>query len=212
MKIPKFGGTVPGMVGLRERKKQRTRRALIEAALRLFDEKGFEETTLAEIAAEAEVSTRTFFSYFASKEDVLFFDGASRIARAIEMISSREPGERVADLLLRLVRASLQWASDDDFSLLEAPLRMRLIMTVPSLQARALHLLFDSQLQLARALEDAFPGEIDHVDAAAAVGALIGATKLAVISTISRGGSLEQAEESAMRGAELALRGLSTIG
>lgn len=199
------------MVGLRERKKQRTRRALIEAALRLFDEKGFEETTLAEIAAEAEVSTRTFFSYFASKEDVLFFDGASRIARAIEMISSRKPGERVADLLLRLVRASLQWASDDDFSIMEAPLRMRLIMTVPSLQARALHLLFDNQLQLARALEDAFPDELDHVDAAAAVGALIGAVKLAVISTINRGGSLEQAEESAVRAAELALRGLSTI-
>ncbi|MFG1960953.1 TetR/AcrR family transcriptional regulator [Nonomuraea sp. NPDC049028] len=200
------------MVGLRERKKQRTRRALIEAALRLFDEKGFEETTLAEIAAEAEVSTRTFFSYFVSKEDVLFFDSASRIARAIEMISSRMPGERVADLLLRLVRTSLRWASDDDFRVLDAPLRMRLIMTVPSLQARALHLLFDSQLQLARALEDAFPDELDHVDAAAAVGALIGATKLAVISTINRGGSLEQAEESAVRAAQLALRGLSSIG
>ncbi|MEV0344390.1 helix-turn-helix domain-containing protein [Nonomuraea sp. NPDC050680] len=200
------------MVGLRERKKQRTRRALIEAALRLFDEKGFEETTLAEIAAEAEVSTRTFFSYFASKEDVLFFDGASRMARAVEMISSRKPGERVADLLLRLVRASLRWASDDDLSIMEVPLRMRLIMTVPSLQARALHLLFDNQLQLARALEDAFPGELDHVDAAAAVGALIGAVKLAVISTINRGGSLEQAEKSAVRAAELALRGLSSIG
>jgi AcrR family transcriptional regulator len=200
------------MVGLRERKKQRTRRALIDAALRLFDEKGFEETTLAEIAAEAEVSTRTFFSYFASKEDVLFFDGASRMALATEMIASRMPGERVGDLLLRLVRASLQWASDDDFRLLDAPLRMRLIMTVPSLQARALHLLFDSQLQLARALEDAFSDELDPVDAAAAVGALIGATKLAVISTINRGGSLEQAEEAAVRAAQLALRGLSSIG
>ncbi|MCA2226927.1 TetR/AcrR family transcriptional regulator [Nonomuraea aurantiaca] len=200
------------MVGLRERKKQRTRRALIDAALRLFDEKGFEETTLAEIAAEAEVSTRTFFSYFASKEDVLFFDGASRMALATEMIASRMPGEHVGDLLLRLVRASLQWASDDDFRLLDAPLRMRLIMTVPSLQARALHLLFDSQLQLARALEDAFSDELDPVDAAAAVGALIGATKLAVISTINRGGSLEQAEEAAVRAAQLALRGLSSIG
>ncbi|MEV6149207.1 helix-turn-helix domain-containing protein [Nonomuraea sp. NPDC052129] len=200
------------MVGLRERKKQRTRRALIEAALRLFDEKGFEETTLAEIAAEAEVSTRTFFSYFASKEDVLFFDGASRLALTVEMVSSRMPGERLADLLLRLVRASLQRAGDDDLSMMEAPLRLRLIMTIPSLQARALHLLLDGQLQLARALEDAFPDELDHVDAAAAVGALIGATKLAAISTINRGGSLEQAEESAVRAAQLALRGLSSIG
>ncbi|WP_250905882.1 TetR/AcrR family transcriptional regulator [Nonomuraea sp. NEAU-A123] len=201
------------MVGLRERKKQRTRRALIEAALRLFDEKGFEETTLAEIAAAAEVSTRTFFSYFASKEDVLFFDGESRMAMATELISSRMPGEHLADLLLRLVRASMGWTSGDDgFSVEEVPLRMRLVMTVPSLQARALHLLFDSQLRLALALEDAFPDELDHVDAAAAVGALIGATKLAVISSINRGGSLEQAEEAAMRAAQLTLRGLSSIG
>ncbi|MFG1689143.1 TetR/AcrR family transcriptional regulator [Nonomuraea sp. NPDC049269] len=201
------------MVGLRERKKQRTRRALIEAALRLFDEKGFEETTLAEIAAEAEVSTRTFFSYFASKEDVLFYDGESRMALAMELIASRMPGEHLADLLLRLVRASVDWTSGDpSFSVEEVPLRMRLVMTVPSLQARALHLLFDSQLRLARALEDAFPDELDHVDAAAAVGALIGATKLAVISSINRGGSLEQAQEAAMRAAQLTLRGLSSIG
>ncbi|MEU4224584.1 helix-turn-helix domain-containing protein [Nonomuraea sp. NPDC026600] len=202
------------MVGLRERKKQRTRRALIEAALRLFDEKGFEETTLAEIAAEAEVSTRTFFSYFASKEDVLFFDGESRMALAMELISSRMPGEHLADLLLRLIRASVDWTTDneDAFSVEQVPLRMRLIMTVPSLQARALHLLFDSQLRLARALEDAFPDELDHVDAAAAVGALIGATKLAVIASINRGGSLEQAEEAAIRAAQLTLRGLSSIG
>ncbi|MFD1535995.1 TetR/AcrR family transcriptional regulator [Nonomuraea guangzhouensis] len=201
------------MVGLRERKKQRTRRALIEAALRLFDEQGFEETTLAEIAAEAEVSTRTFFSYFASKEDVLFYDGESRMAMAMELISSRMPGEHLADLLLRLVRASLHLATvDDSISVEEVPLRMRLLMNVPSLQARALHLLFNSQLRLARALEDAFPDELDHVDAAAVIGALIGATKLAVISSINHGGSLEQATEAAERAARLTLRGLSSIG
>ncbi|MER6945680.1 helix-turn-helix domain-containing protein [Nonomuraea sp. NPDC000554] len=200
------------MVGLRERKKLRTRQALIEAALRLFDEKGYEETTLAEIAAEAEVSTRTFFSYFASKEDVVFYDGVERTERTLEVLASREPGEPLADLLLRLVRSALMWASEDDFSLEHSAVRMRLLSTVPALQARALHLLFDTQLRLAQALRDAYPDELDEIEAATAVGSLIGAVKLAVMVSLNRGDSHEQIRESVSRAADIAIRGLHTIG
>jgi AcrR family transcriptional regulator len=61
-------------LGLRERKKLKTRAALQKEAMRLFLKQGFAETTIEEIAAAAEVSPSTFFNYFASKEDLILQD------------------------------------------------------------------------------------------------------------------------------------------
>ena len=65
---------------LRERKKERTRAAIVEAAWRLFREKGYEATTIDEIADAALVAPRTFFRYFPAKEAVVFHRSAERLA------------------------------------------------------------------------------------------------------------------------------------
>src|SRR3954447_23899028 len=79
--------------GLRERKKQQTRRLIAETARRLFVEGGFDRVTVADVAAAAEVSEATVFNYFPTKED-LFYSGLEAFEEELlKAIREREPGE-----------------------------------------------------------------------------------------------------------------------
>lgn len=79
--------------GLRERKKLRTRNALIRSALELFSLKGYEGTTVDEIAAAVDVSQRTFFRYFANKEEVALSLQEVEEARAFAALLARPADE-----------------------------------------------------------------------------------------------------------------------
>lgn len=80
-------------IGRRERKKQHTRDELIACAARLFRERGFDETTTADIAEAADVSQRTFFRHFASKEAVLYGDSEELATALREAILARPKRE-----------------------------------------------------------------------------------------------------------------------
>jgi AcrR family transcriptional regulator len=109
--------------GLRERKKQRTRQKIIEAAMGLFAERGYHATTIADIAAAAEVAPRTFFSYFPSKEAVVFHNVDRNLDGLASALRDRLPGETVFDALRRWIDAMFdEFAADQD----EAVLRKQL--------------------------------------------------------------------------------------
>lgn len=121
--------------GLRERRKRLTAAELEAAALRLFGERGFDAVTVDDIAAEADVSRRTFFRYFASKEDVLLADHQVQLARLREAMAARPSGEAV---LTALRNALLSITGDFEDRRERVILRGRIMRETPSLQARSL--------------------------------------------------------------------------
>lgn len=98
-------GTSPGASsgtnsgGLRERKKARTRESLAAAALDLFAHQGFDATTIEEIADACEVSPRTFFRYFPTKEAVLFGDGEARCGALVGALAAQPADASPLDAL-----------------------------------------------------------------------------------------------------------------
>jgi len=98
------GASIEPRVGLRARKKQRTRQAIVEAATSLFAERGYAETTLAEVAEEAEVALSTIFNYFPGKLDIVFAVLDALIDSAQERIVARPEGETATHAVLAWVR------------------------------------------------------------------------------------------------------------
>jgi AcrR family transcriptional regulator len=125
-------------LGLRERKKQRTREAIVEAAFELFAERGFAGTTIADIAEAAEIAPRTFFSYFPSKDDVVFHDFEQKHEFVARLLRDREPGTNAIDALRAGIAISL--AVPDAEHLEEKRLRARLVRENESLAAHNEHL------------------------------------------------------------------------
>jgi AcrR family transcriptional regulator len=119
----------PTKLGLRERKKQQTRETITRVALRLFAERGYDETTLADIAEAADVSPRTIFAYFESKEEILFCEEASDLNNLKRKLDERPAGTTTVDALREFI-SSIDPADE------ESKLRKKIITSTPTLQMK----------------------------------------------------------------------------
>ncbi|WP_242891297.1 TetR family transcriptional regulator [Actinomadura litoris] len=202
-------GTGPEQ-GLRERKKQRTRRAIASAALRLFAERGYEETTIADIAAAAEVSPRTFFGYFPSKEDVVFAEVDDRLAEVAERMR-RTPGESPLETIRRSVVDALEAIVGEHGEY--GSVRTGLVLEHPGLQARALRRLTATQEAVENLLNELCPG-MDEIDAVASAGVAVGGMRAVIVHCRRRGydpASMRTALDRATRVVENGLVSVETL-
>jgi AcrR family transcriptional regulator len=125
-------GEVPQ--GLRERKKRATRETIAATARRLFAERGFDAVTVAEIAVAADVSEKTVFNHFATKEDLVFAGGEARLAQLQADIAQRPPGASVLDVFRANSEAMLDTvAAGESDDRLVVP---RIVRDSPALQER----------------------------------------------------------------------------
>ena len=159
--------------GLRARKKQQTREAIHRAAMRLFAERGFEATTIADIAAAADIAPRTFFSYFASKEEAVFPKFEMAYADFDRAMSERPAGTSALEALREwIVQAAEMYMGDVDAHRVE----MRLRRESPAVAACDLQHSRQFEQRLAEAVGDDFGEPPDalrpRLVAAAAMAAL----------------------------------------
>jgi AcrR family transcriptional regulator len=143
-------------LGLRERKKQQTRETIERAALRLFAERGYDETTLADIAGAANVAPRTIFAYFEGKEDILLCEENGFLSQLKRRLDERPPGTTTVDAIREFL-ASLEHPDE------EAKLRKQVIAANPELQVkmRGRHAQLEPMLAESIAKDlDAEPGDL----------------------------------------------------
>jgi AcrR family transcriptional regulator len=134
----------PVAEGLRQRKKRKTRESIQREAMRLFQEQGYEETTIEQIAAAVEVSPSTFFNYFPTKEDVVLYDAYDPM---IASLLSQRPADEPLSVAVRGVLDTMAGVFERDREVILA--RARLWIEVPELRARLWQELERGQIFLA---------------------------------------------------------------
>ncbi|MEV4997337.1 TetR/AcrR family transcriptional regulator [Streptomyces niveus] len=137
-------------LGLRERKKLKTRVAIREATYRLITDQGYEATTVEQIAAAAEVSPSTVFRYFPTKEDIVLTDEFDPVMEAA--IRARPADEPPLESLRAVLRQAVEAIlTDQSEELLQ---RSKLMLEIPAVRARMTETMAETSLLLSRAVAD----------------------------------------------------------
>ena len=144
--------------GLRERKKVATRLALHEAALRLVSERGLDRVSVDDIAARADVSPRTFFNYYASKDDAVVGLDPAGPAEQAAAFAARPPEESPVEAMRAIAReAATRMAEDPQLW----PLRLQVVETNPTLVAKLAAAFSESDRVLATAIAERTGTRVD---------------------------------------------------
>ena len=161
--------------GLRERKKQQTRELIAETARGLFTDRGFERVSVAEIAREADVSEKTVFNYFPTKEDLVYWRLESFEDELLQTIRERAVGESVLDAFSRFVRRPRGMLGEYDPETQERLAALtRMIVESPSLLRREQQIFEGYAASLAALLAEETGAAPDDVEAWVAATALMG--------------------------------------
>jgi AcrR family transcriptional regulator len=173
------------LAGLRERKKQKTRDAIQREAMRLFQEHGYEATTIEQIAAAVDISPSTFFNYFPTKEDVVFNDPYDPML--ISMFRARPRDELLGVAVRRTIVEGLATAFEHDREIILA--RARLMMGVPALRAHIWEELERSQDLLCTVIAERIGCDPDDFELRVTTMMMMGAIFAAEIEWLRRDGS-----------------------
>ena len=161
--------------GLRERKKAATRELIAETARRLFGERGFERVSVAEIARVADVSEKTVFNYFPTKEDLVYWRLESFEEELLETIRGRAAGESVLAAFGRFVRAPRGMLGRPDRETRERLAALtRTIVASPSLLAREQQIFQGYTASLAALIAEETGARPDDVEPWVAANAMMG--------------------------------------
>ncbi|WP_240800795.1 TetR family transcriptional regulator [Streptomyces sp. ICN441] len=170
-------------MGLRERKKQRTRKTISDTAITLFLQRGFDQVSVVDIATAAEVSKPTLFKYFPAKEDLVVHRFADHQTVSSTVVAERPPGVSAIDALHQhfldglAARDPITGLNDDEHVLAFH----HLVYSTPSLVARVGQYLAQAEETLARALTDAL--DTDREITAALLAGQVVATERILAST-----------------------------
>ncbi|MCX0241669.1 TetR/AcrR family transcriptional regulator [Streptomyces drozdowiczii] len=165
--------TTGAPVGLRESKKQETRQLISDAATRLFLDQGFEQTTIAEIAAAARVAKKTVTNYFAHKEDLALDHQDAFTGSLAATVADRAPGESALTALRQAFADAVTAA--DPVAGFSGPEFARMVADSPTLSARLRDLHDLREVRLAKVLAEttgAAPDDIAVRTAAALLGSV----------------------------------------
>jgi AcrR family transcriptional regulator len=165
--------------GLRERKKQRTRRLISETARRLFAERGFDAVTVAEVARAADVSEGTVFNYFPTKEQLFYGEMEQFEAALVDAVRLRAPAETPVAVFRRVILEGADRLALDEVADLIATAG-RIVSASPALQAREREIVAEHTGALARLLAEQSAGAEGDVEAEVVAGALMAVHRVLV--------------------------------